>query len=327
MKARAAEDVGCALCGAPTTRVGKRGTAAEQAEAEAELAACAQSSDCAMCGAGAVKMRCSRCRLASFCNEDCQRRGWREHKLICKSPEERMRERERLGERLYEASARGDLETVNELIAKGANVDHVNKFLRFTSLMIATQWGFVKVMRALLDANAQVDFAHDLIGCTAMTVAGGCGRVDVLRVLIDAKADVNKARRDLSSPLHQATEGGHEDAVSVLIAAGAQVNAINRTGISALFLPVQRGQVRIVRELIAAGCNVNYIWPENGTTALIVAAQNGHLEVVRLLLEAGADPRNVNINGHTALDAAKYKKHAAVVALLEAKLRVLGGDC
>merc|ERR1712060_232368 len=38
---------------------------------------------CATCNSIGVTLCCSRCHTAFFCNRECQRRGWQEHKRTC----------------------------------------------------------------------------------------------------------------------------------------------------------------------------------------------------------------------------------------------------
>ena len=277
---------------------------------------------CGHCGAGSVKRKCSRCLVVAFCNEDCIWRGWKAHKPRCKTPKKREAE----GQLLYYASGHGNLRFVNELITGGANVNWANPGDGFTALMLASHVGNTEVVRALLKAKANVEHSEPVVGVTALVAASRNGHIEVVRALIDeGGADVNRAQAsDGFSPLDFAAQEGHAEIVRLLLESGADVNHLMKDGINALYLPSQVGHVQVVRELIAAGINVNNAWSENGWTALHVAANYGRAEVVRLLLEAGADPRIITHDGSTALGYARRSKHAAIVALLEAKLRVLG---
>jgi hypothetical protein len=38
---------------------------------------------CHFCGAAKAKFRCSECKVAHYCNAECQRKGWPTHKLLC----------------------------------------------------------------------------------------------------------------------------------------------------------------------------------------------------------------------------------------------------
>jgi len=55
----------------------------------------------------------------------------------------------------------------------------------------------------------------------------------------------------------------------------------------------------------------------NGRTALHVAVAHGLADHVTYLLAHGADPRSLDIDGLTALDEARKRSLADVVALLE----------
>ena len=57
---------------------------------------------------------------------------------------------------------------------------------------------------------------------------------------------------------------------------------------------------------------------EDGWSPLHIASQGGHAEVVSVLLAAGSDVHlKIDINGLTALEAAIYCKHPAVISLLQ----------
>jgi ankyrin repeat protein len=71
---------------------------------------------------------------------------------------------------LMQASARGFVQIVDELISAGANINYAIPNNGFTSLMIAAIQGFVDVVRSLLAAGADPRTAkHD--GLTALDLA------------------------------------------------------------------------------------------------------------------------------------------------------------
>jgi len=49
-----------------------------------EVPATSGAPECSSCGkaSGALK-RCSRCKSAAYCSVECQKRAWRQHKLVC----------------------------------------------------------------------------------------------------------------------------------------------------------------------------------------------------------------------------------------------------
>ena len=44
--------------------------------------------ECNVCGQRPAKKTCSRCKVAAYCSEACQRRDWRTHKATCRAPED-----------------------------------------------------------------------------------------------------------------------------------------------------------------------------------------------------------------------------------------------
>jgi ankyrin repeat protein len=77
---------------------------------------------------------------------------------------------ERADSPLFQASFRGFVQIVDELISAGANVNYARPNDGFTSLMIAAQYGFVDVVRSLLAAGADPRTAKHS-GHTALDLA------------------------------------------------------------------------------------------------------------------------------------------------------------
>jgi len=97
---------------------------------------------------------------------------------------------------LYSAAERGDLDTVNELLDKGADpnkksgggvLDDSN------ALDAASAEGHIQVVRLLLDKGANVNAAHGTMGWTPLSSAAWRGQTDVASLLVERGADINKA--------------------------------------------------------------------------------------------------------------------------------------
>ena len=159
---------------------------------------------------------------------------------------------------LLDAARRGELETVRELILRGADVDAVRGD-GMTALHLAAERGHAEVARALIDAGAAVD-AGTRIGRYA--------------------------------PLHLAARGGHGAVVARLLEAGADPNAATtNSGVTTLHLAA--GTVNgaaTVTALLEHGADPNAREASAGQTPLMFAAAANRAAAVTALLEAGADP-------------------------------------
>ena len=266
---------------------------------------------CKWCEASPVVLRCSRCLLVKYCDDDCQRQDWKKHKPHCITKEEQAR-RKGLSEELCWASRRGDVRAMNALAAQGADINYawVEKRV-LTPLMAAVCGAEFATIDALIVAGVRVN-AADADGYSALCIACIFG--------------AGKADQDLARQAGMTCESTSVRLVKTLIAAGSNVNhVVSSTGVSPLFLASQLDHPSVVDALIKAGANVNHARPD-GMTALIFASQFGSVEIVRLLLAVGADPRPAASNDLTALSLAKHFNHPAVVALLEARLAELAGS-
>ena len=129
---------------------------------------------------------------------------------------------------LLSAAARGDLESMEELISPPGNassaIDLVNTPNRGgeTALMWATNAGHVEAMKLLLKHNSKPDH-RDQHGFTALMNASQHGHLGAIRLLVKERADINATEpEDNESPLTMAMHCARSDAVALLLELGAQ---------------------------------------------------------------------------------------------------------
>lgn len=93
-------------------------------------------------------------------------------------------------EDLISATRKGDISTVKELLAKGADVNAKDNMFGRTALMWASENGHLELVQALLAKGADVN-AKDNKGETALSLvkAKGKGHSDVAQLLIKAGAN------------------------------------------------------------------------------------------------------------------------------------------
>ncbi len=140
------------------------------------------------------------------------------------------------------------------------------------------------ITAALLVVTASADSIHD---------AARNGDLTGVQAELNKGANVNAKREGGATPLHDATEGGHEEIVELLIVAGANLHARTNTmmgggGWTPLHSAVSHGYRGIVELLIVYGTDVD-TRDSAGKSGLHDAALQGHKEIVELLISKGAD--------------------------------------
>jgi len=187
---------------------------------------------------------------------------------------------------LYEASKKGNLEKVTELINNGADVNKMTT-KGFFSLYIASQEGHTDVVEKLLESGADVN-KMTTNGIFSLYIASQEGHTDVVKKLLESGADVNKTTTHGFFSLYVASQKGHTDVVKKLLASGADVNKMTTTGFFSLYIASHEGHTNVVEKLLASGADVNKM-TTNGNSSLLVASQEGYTNVVEKLLASGAD--------------------------------------
>ena len=186
--------------------------------------------------------------------------------VVGETPEEAAAQPTRRGSRLeralVEAAEEGDIADVQDLLARGA------------------------------DVNAAVDGDG-----SPLIAAARSGSRALVTLLLDRGADVNLAVEGDGNPLIMAAAEGHAAIVELLLARGADVNAVVPSDETALIQASGSGHLAIVRLLVARGADVNArVWAEQSghrdggewRSALSVARRANRRDVVAYLLSVGA---------------------------------------
>jgi len=175
------------------------------------------------------------------------------------------------------AAEKGDLHTVQKLLANGASANAANSE-GFTALHYATKCGDVRVVKALLKAGADVNArTNQNVTPLIASINMAWGKPEISLALINARADVNVADSDGDTALWIATTESSTEVVGALLKRGADPNVRSRSPGFA------------------------------GDTPLHIAAINGLVDAVKLLLEYGADTGIRNAAGMTPLEVANPK--------------------
>lgn len=170
-------------------------------------------------------------------------------------------------------------------------------------LMYATDFGDVETVEALVAAGADVNTGRRN-GATTLFWASN-GPVDVLLWLLEHKANPNATRGPAAgtTPLMEAALFGATANARTLLDWGADVNATSDRGTALMWAAgSDRADIEMIRLLLDRGANPNAIASrcarcihepraENGSTditALMLARQRGETEIVKMLIAAGA---------------------------------------
>ena len=154
---------------------------------------------------------------------------------------------------LLNASKRGNLARVHELIKEGADVnDEADSTMSMSPLHFASQGGHVEVVKTLLAAEAEVNKANKY-GNTPLSMASRNGHLEVVQALLGADAEVNKANKYGNTPLSMASRNGHLEVVKALLGAEADVNKANNCRVTPLHWASSMGTWRWCRLCWARG--------------------------------------------------------------------------
>ena len=254
---------------------------------------------------------------------------------------------DRLLDEAIEAAREGDLAKVQRYVEKNRRL--LTQRTEFKSTLLHNA-GSAEIVRFLIEAGMDVDVRGWMNASPLYdAVSGAEPKVDVASALLDAGADPNLLRDQGYVPLHFVNS---VEVAELLLARGADLEQANRndrlvermvlddkptlldfflsrgaalspTG-SALFggsgplhHAIAPDRMPLIEVLLAHDAPVdgtNY----QGETPLMRAASIGLVAVIRRLLAAGADVQVRDVNGRRAIDIARARGHAEVVAVLKA---------
>uniref|UniRef100_A0A3P8ULH6 Kinase D interacting substrate 220 n=1 Tax=Cynoglossus semilaevis TaxID=244447 RepID=A0A3P8ULH6_CYNSE len=211
---------------------------------------------------------------------------------------------------LMVAAEQGNLEIVQELIRRGANVN-LDDVDCWTALISAAKEGHIQVVRELLENNANLEH-RDMGGWTAIMWAAYKGCTDVAQLLLDKGANPNITGQYSVYPIIWAAGRGHAEIVNLLLQHGAKVNCSDKYGTTPLIWASRKGHYESVIHLLANGADVDQEGA-NSMTALIVAVKGGFTEVVKELLKRNPNVNMTDKDGNTALAIAAKEGHTEIV--------------
>ncbi|CAL8358866.1 unnamed protein product [Lota lota] len=188
--------------------------------------------------------------------------------------------------RLKQAISKADIQTVEQLLDKGVDVE----------TRLAFEW-------------------------TPLMCAVNLANHDIAKLLLDRGASANSSKGQYTVLMAGCTASTSEDAivrcVELLLSRHADPNTGDRSGMSCLMQAAIAGYSKVINLLVSHGAHVN-VQDSNGYTALALAAQYGRVEVALKLLQLGADKTLRTNDGETPADIALAYKHTRLTQILNA---------
>ena len=217
------------------------------------------------------------------------------------------------------AAAKGHLDLVKLLQAKGANLDE------------AMSWAIGHEQKQVLDFMLESNPGQNAIN-SGLRAAAGKGAIDVVQTLLDRGADINFIDKNTNtSALMEAagTNSPNIELVRLLLSKGANVNLVSERGETALFRAAEHHNVELVDLLLAHGADVN-VKNSQDSTPLHEAissfsdsrseeVEQRRQKIVQILLDKGADLTVIKKNLHpwlTPLSLAIDKELPQIALLL-----------
>ena len=165
----------------------------------------------------------------------------------------------------------------------------------------AIQSDEIDSVRDLLVRGAKVNEREKEGKLTPLFLAVENGNLEIVQVLLDNGAKVNVRDAQKQTPLMRLDDDAAPELVDLLVRYGAKVNLADKEGNTVLILASGSVNAEVLKALIDAGADVR-AKNKLGRTALMEAAENDDLESVKLLLEAGAEVNARDKEGDSAWD-------------------------
>ncbi len=198
----------------------------------------------------------------------------------------------------------GNVDAVNDLLAKGVDVNATLRSSGETALRLAIRGVHVEVVKALLDSkNVNINVMTDDCGRSDLYVAAvDVGDTDIVRALLERGANMDlKDGVTGVTVFYRVVERGNFEMVQVFLKANANVRETNYLGNTMLHVAADNNDTRLIKVFVRN--NLLSVDELNGhkQTPLHVAAARGHVNTIMALLDCGSDVNAKDLTGSTPL--------------------------
>lgn len=191
------------------------------------------------------------------------------------------------------AAAKGLTKLIHFLISKEANLDYNSD--GYTALFYAVRNGQLESVRELIAAGANIKIKSGNKFPLTITATMN-NRSKILALLLESGLDPDAADHNGDSPLHHAAFENCIECADILIQAGADIDHASEDGSRAVHYAAAQGHAEFLSFLISE-TNVEIDVPRhNGSTAMSMAAIKGHSKCIEVLADAGVKIDDSNTN-------------------------------
>ncbi len=245
----------------------------------------------------------------------------------------------------------GDLKFLEELYAKGFNIDQANNN-NVTPLAKAASKGHFEIVKFLYEKGAKIDIA-DHQGNTLMIMACEASSFQIVKFLHEKGADINVVAKNGYTALLLASRclgsiDESRDIINYLVKNGADINVkaenaytvithlagmgeletiklLHKKGVDIHCLasdhtPIMEaslmGHTAVVEFLHKTGVDINFTTKSGYTPLMHASLRSDNLEVIQFLLDNGANVNAKALDGSTALMGAAQYGHLSIIELL-----------
>lgn len=173
----------------------------------------------------------------------------------------------------------GNLSQIRQWLDQGLPPDYEADQVG-TGLMVGAREGNIPLMELMLARGANLE-AVNKRGEQALLLAAWKGQLAAVKWLVEHGAKVNREPLQWTA-LHYAVFAGHQEVADYLMDQGAEVNARSPNGSSVLMMAAYEGKDQLAVRLVERGADPK-IQNENGHTALDWAMKYGHTKVARVI--------------------------------------------
>jgi ankyrin repeat protein len=153
---------------------------------------------------------------------------------------------------VFEAAATGQTDQVRDFIDQDPALLNMHSPDGFAPLSLAVFFGHLETVNALLAAGADVNnSSRESMKVTPLASAGAANRNDIARILVEHGADVNAKAANDFSPLHEAAATGNLELATLLLENGADINAKTTEGKTPLDYAKEHNRAELVEWLQA----------------------------------------------------------------------------